>query len=122
VAIDLDSLIGKLNQRRILNLFHMRRKRRKNSIAIDPPRIDVDNLLKDTTVEERFRVFEILDSNCRYQIALLMFSGALSTIFSVLLLAGVQVFSSSLSFVALFAMGLIGVANIICGFLLLASE
>jgi len=100
----------------------MRRKRRKCSIDSDPPTIDVDNLLKDTTVEERFRVFETLDSNCRYQIALLMFSGSLSLVFSLLLVMGVQVFSSSLSFIALLAMGFTGVANLICGLLLLASE
>jgi hypothetical protein len=46
----------------------------------------------------------------------------LSAFFSVQFLIGVQIFSSSLSFIALAAMGFIGVANIICGLLLLASE
>jgi hypothetical protein len=35
---------------------------------------------------------------------------------------GVQIFASPLNFVALAAMGFIGIANIVCGLLLLASE
>ncbi len=58
----------------------------------------------------------------KYLIVLLVFSGVLSTVFSVQFLIGIQIFSSSLSFIALAAMGFIGVANIICGLLLLASE
>jgi len=82
----------------------------------------VDNLVIDTTRKERFTVFEVLASMRKYLIVLLMFSGVLSTVFSVQFLIGVQIFSSSLSFIALAAMGFIGVANIICGLLLLASE
>lgn len=100
----------------------MRRKRKKSYINCEPPTIDVDNLVLDTTRKERFQVFEVLASMRRYLIVLLMFSGALSTVFSVQFLMGVQMFSSSLSFIALAAMGFIGVANIICGLLLLASE
>jgi len=58
----------------------------------------------------------------KYLIVLLMFSGVLSTFFSVQFLMGVQVFSSPLSLIALAAMGVLGVVNIICGLLLLASE
>ena len=101
---------------------HMRRKRKKSYIDVEPPAIDVDNLVMDTTRKERFQVFELLASMRKYLIVLLMFSGALSTFFSVQFLIGVQMFSSSLGFIALAAMGFIGVANIICGLLLLASE
>jgi uncharacterized membrane protein YgdD (TMEM256/DUF423 family) len=100
----------------------MRRKRKKSYINCEPPTIDVDNLVVDTTRKERFQIFEILASMRKYLIVLLMFSGALSTVFSVQFLIGIQIFSSSLSFIALAAMGFIGVANIICGLLLLASE
>ena len=100
----------------------MRRKRKKSYINSEPPTIDVDNLVVDTTRKERFQVFEVLASMRKYLIVLLVFSGALSTFFSVQFLMGVQVFSSSLSLIALAAMGVLGVVNIICGLLLLASE
>ena len=100
----------------------MRRKRKKCYNDVEPSTIDVDNLVIDTTRKERFQVFEVMASMRKYLIVLLMFSGALSTFFSVQFLTGSQMFSSSLSFIALAAMGFIGVANIICGLLLLASE
>ena len=100
----------------------MRRKRKKSYINCEPPTIDVDNLVVDTIRKERFQVFEVLASMRRYLIVLLMFSGALSTVFSVQFLMDIQMFSSSLSFIALAAIGFIGIANIICGLLLLASE
>jgi hypothetical protein len=100
----------------------MRRKRKKHYINSEPPTIDVDNLVIDTTRKERFQVFEVLASMRKYLIGLLLFSGALSTFFSVEFLMDAEVFSSSLSFIALAAMGFIGVANIVCGLLLLASE
>ena len=100
----------------------MRRKRKKCRFDAEPPTIDVDNLVVDTTRRERFQVFEVLASMRKYLIVLLMFSGVLSTFFSVQLLIGAQMFSSSLSFIALATMGFIGVANITCGLLLLASE
>jgi hypothetical protein len=100
----------------------MRRKRKKSYIDVEPETIDVDNLVVDTTRKERFQIFEVLASMRRYLIVLLMVSGALSTFFSVQLLFGVEMFTSSLNFLALAAMGFIGVANITCGLLLLASE
>jgi len=100
----------------------MRLKRKKSYIDAEPPTIDVDNLVKDTTRQERFQVFEILASARKYLVVVLLLSGALSTFFSVQFLMGVQIFSSSLNFLALAAMSFIGVANIICGLLLLASE
>jgi hypothetical protein len=100
----------------------MRRKRKKCYNDVEPSTIDVDNLVIDTTRKERFQVFEVMASMRKYLIVLLMFSGALSTFFSVQFLTGSQMFSSSLSFIALAAMSFIGVANIVCGLLLLASE
>jgi hypothetical protein len=100
----------------------MRRKRKKSYIDVEPPTIDVDNLVVDTTRKERFQVFEVLASIRKYLIVLLMVSGVLSTFFFVQFLLGVEMFSSSLSVIALATMGFIGVANIACGLLLLASE
>jgi hypothetical protein len=99
----------------------MRRKRKKCRFDAAPPTIDVDNLVIDTTRRERFQIFDVLASIRKYLIVLLMFSGAFSTLFSVQLLMGAQLFSPS-SFIALAAMGFIGLANITCGLLLLASE
>ena len=99
----------------------MRRKRKKNYLNTEPTIIDVDNLLADTTRSERFQVFEILSSMRKLLIALLMLSGLISTFFSVQLLMGVELFASS-SFIVLIATGFIGVANITCGLLLLASD
>ena len=106
----------------LLFLDCMRRKRKKAHIDVGPPQIDVDNLVMDTTRKERFQVFEVLASVRKYLIFLLMFSGALSTFFSVQLLMGVQIFSFPQNFMALGAIGFIGIANIIGGLLLLASE
>ena len=100
----------------------MRPKRKKSCIDAEPPIIDVDNLVMDTTRKERFTVFEVLTSMRKYLIVLLIISGVLSTFFSVQFLIGVQLFSASMNFFALAAMGFIGVANMVCGLLLLASE
>lgn len=111
-----------IKSRRLLFLNCMRRKRKKSIIDIEPPTIDVDNLVKDTTRQERFQIFEILASARKYLFVMLMVSGAFSTFFSVQFLMGVQMFSSPMNFFALVSMGFIGIANIICGLLLLASE
>ena len=100
----------------------MRRKRKKSYIDVDPPTIDVDNLVVDTTRRERFQVFEVLASIRKYLVVLLMISGAASTFFSVQFLMGVEMLSSSLGVIPLAAMVFIGVANIVCGLLLLGSE
>jgi hypothetical protein len=100
----------------------MRRKRKKSYIDVEPSTIDVDNLVVDTTRKERFQVFEVLASMRKYLIVLLVVSGGLSTFFSVQFLMGVEMLSSSLSTIVLVAMAFIGVANIVCGLLLLASE
>ena len=100
----------------------MRRKRKKSFIDTKPPTIDVDNLVIDTTRKERFQIFAALASMHKYLIILLMSSGVLSMFFSVQFLMGAEMFTSSLNFIALAAMAFIGVANITCGLLLLASE
>jgi hypothetical protein len=98
----------------------MRRKRKKCYIDAEP-KIDVDNLVVDTTRRERFQIFEVLASMRKYLIVLLILSGVLSMFFSAQLLMGAQIFTST-NFIALAATCFIGVANITCGLLLLASE
>ena len=100
----------------------MRRKRKKSYIDLEPSTIDVDNLVVDTTRRERFQVFDILASMRKYLAVMLMVSGVMSTFFSVQLIMGVEMLSSTLSFIALIAMAFIGLANIVCGLILLASE
>ena len=102
-------------------MFCMRRKRKKSCLDGEPPTIDVDNLVVDTTRRERFQIFEALASMRKSLIVLLIFSGALSMFFSAQLLMGAQIFASS-NFIALAATCFIGIANIACGLLLLASE
>jgi hypothetical protein len=99
----------------------MRRKRKKSYLDAEPPTIDVDNLVVDTTRRERFQIFEVLASMRKYLIVLLMVSGVVSMFFSAQLLMGAEIFTSA-SFVALAATVFIGIANITCGLLLLASE
>ncbi len=104
-----------------LILFCMRRKGKKNYIDAEPPTIDVDNLVVDTTRSERFQVFEVLASMRKCLIVLLTVSGVLSMFFSAQLLMGAEIFVSS-GFIAWAAIAFIGIANITCGLLLLASE
>ena len=99
----------------------MRRKRKKSYLDGEPPTVDVDNLVVDTTRRERFQIFDVLASMRKYLVVLLVASGVLSMFFSVQLLMGTQMFAS-MDFIALAAMAFIGIANITCGLLLLASE
>ena len=99
----------------------MRRKRKKSYLDAESPTIDVDNLVVDTTRSERFHIFEALASIRKYLIVLLIASGVVSMFFSAQLLMGAELFTSS-TFIALAATAFIGIANITCGLLLLASE
>ncbi|MGB9959999.1 MAG: hypothetical protein ACPLKQ_05715 [Candidatus Bathyarchaeales archaeon] len=102
----------------------MPRKRRKfythshMSISNNP-----DDLLIDTTGEERFKVFEVCTRMCKYTVSLLIASAALSTFMLLQCLIGVQMFSSpQMTLFTITAIGLIGIINLICGLLLLATE
>ena len=98
------------------------RKRKKSYIDVEPQVVDVDNLVKDTTRTERFKIFELLASIRKHIVVLLLASGAISTFFSVQFLLGIELLSSPAAFAVLAAFGFIGVANILCGLLLLGSE
>lgn len=118
--------VGKLNRINGLSILSNRmrfRRRKKSYIDEEPPQtIDVDNLVKDTTRQERFQVFEVLASVRRYLVGLLVISGALSTILSLQLAMSTQMLLSPIGPLLLIIVGFIGVANIICGLFLLASE
>ena len=120
--IDADESAASLKSSGSIFFFCMRRKRKKRYNDIEPTTVDVDNLVIDTTRKERFQLFEVLASIRKLIIILLIISGSLSTFLSVQFLMGTDMFVSSLSFVALAAIALIGVANITCGLLLLSSE
>lgn len=82
----------------------------------------MDNLVIDTTRRERFQIFEVVASIRKHLTAMLFFSGGLSTVLFTQLLMGIQVLAPPLNIIALAAMGILGVVNIICGLLLLGLE
>ena len=100
----------------------MRPKRKKNRICIEPPIVDVDNILSDTTGKERFEVFEVLASMKKTLVGMLLTSAFLSLLVFIEVVAGVQLFSSPISYVNFFAIAYIAVTSIITGLLLLCSE
>jgi len=95
--------------------MHFRRKKPKTNCG--PQIIDVNNLLRDTTRTERFRVFEVSASTRRYLAVLLVICGLLSTVLSTQFVLGAQ--PSLLIFLII---AFIGVTNIVGGLLLLSSE
>jgi hypothetical protein len=102
----------------------MPRKRRKpirsshSSFFSNP-----DDLIVDTTGRERFHVFELCAAMSKYIAAVLMGGTAVSTFLLLQFFMDVQMFSTpELKLVSIIAMGFIGIANIICGLLLLAAE
>ncbi|MEM3055433.1 MAG: hypothetical protein QXM52_07000 [Candidatus Bathyarchaeia archaeon] len=103
----------------------MPRKRKTNyasshlSVSTSP-----DDLVLDTTGEERFCVFEVCTRMCKYTAALLMASATLSTFMLIQYFMGFQtlvtIFQTKLF--AIIALGFVGMINLICGLLLLATE
>lgn len=82
-----------------------------------------DDLIADTTGEERFQVFEICTRMCKYTVALLMASAALSTFMLLQCFMNVQMlYMLQLKLFIVIAIGFIGIINLVCGLLLLATE
>jgi hypothetical protein len=82
-----------------------------------------DDLIVDTTGEERFHVFEVCTRMCKYTVVLLMASAALSTFMLFQWFIGFQMLSMpQLKILATIAIGFIGITNLVCGLLLLATE
>jgi hypothetical protein len=95
----------------------MRFRRKKQKTNCGPQIIDVNNLLRDTTRTERFRVFEVSASTRRYLAVLLVICGSMSIVLSAQLVLGAQ--PGLLIFLII---AFIGVANLVGGLLLLSSE
>lgn len=102
----------------------MPQKRRKiytqprTSISSNP-----DDLIVDTIGEERFRVFEVCTRMCKYAVVLLMASAALSIFMFFQWFMGVPMLSiPQLKIFTTIAIGFIGIINLVCGLLLLATE
>jgi len=82
-----------------------------------------DSLLKDTTVKEKFHVFEVSKRISRYLSSLLLVTGAISMLLSAEYFLGARLMLSfELKTLFILALGFIGVVNLISGLILLAKE
>jgi len=101
----------------------MRQKKEQDKadyVIFDPPD---DGLIKDTTVKEKFHVFEISKKISKYLSGLLFATGAISILLSAQYLLGAKLLLDfELKNLFLSALGFIGVVNLISGLLLLAKE
>jgi len=101
----------------------MRRKKKEMTadyVILDPPE---DSLIKDTTVKEKFHVFEISKKISRYLSGLLFATGAISILLSAQYFLGAKLLLAfQLKTLFLLALGFIGTVNLITGLLLLAKE
>jgi len=89
-------------------------------VILDPAE---DSLLKDTTVKEKFHVFEVSKRICRYLSGLLFATGAISILMSAQYLLGATVLLAlELRALFLLTLGFIGVVNLVSGLLLLTKE
>jgi len=99
------------------------RKKKKEAhadAALDCPE---DSLLKDTTVTEKFYVFEISKRISKYLSSLLFATGAISILLSTQYFLGARLLlASELKTLFILALGFIGVVNFVSGLLLLAKE
>jgi len=101
----------------------MRQKKKQTKadyVILDSPE---DSLLKDTTVKEKFHVFEISKKVSRYLSSLLFVTGAVSMLLSAEYFLGARVLLSfELKTLFILTLGFIGVVNLVSGLLLLAKE
>jgi len=82
-----------------------------------------DSLLKDTTVKEKFHVFEISKRISRYLSGLLFATGATSMLLSAEYFLGAKLLLAfELKTLFILALGFIGAVNLVSGLLLLAKE
>lgn len=100
----------------------MRRKKKQteNDFILDSSE---DSLLKDTTVTEKFHVFEISKRISKYLSSLLFATGAISILLSAQYFLGAKLLLAfELKTLFVLALGFIGTVNLISGLLLLAKE
>jgi len=97
-----------------------RKETKADYVILDPPE---DSLLKDTTVKEKFHVFEISKRVSKYLSSLLFATGAISILLSAQYFVGARLLLSfELKTLFILALGFIGIVNLVCGLLLLAKE
>jgi len=89
-------------------------------VILDPPE---DTLIKDTTMKEKFHVFEISKRISKYLSGLLFATGAMSILLSAQYFFGAKLLlASELKTLFLIALGFTGAVNLISGLLLLSKE
>jgi len=99
---------------------HKKKQTKADYVIFDPPE---DSLLKDTTVKEKFHVFEISKRISRYLSSLLFVTGAISMLLSAEYFLGARLLLSlELKTLFIITLGFIGVVNLVSGLLLLAKE
>jgi len=99
---------------------HKKKQTKADYVIFDPPE---DSLLKDTTVKEKFHVFEISKRISRYLSSLLFVTGAISILLSAEYFLGARLLLSfELKTLFIITLGFIGVINLVSGLLLLAKE
>jgi hypothetical protein len=87
---------------------------------LDPKESD---LIKDTTVKEKFHVFELTKRISRYLSGLLFATGAISILLSSEYFLGANLMLAiELKYIFLFALAFTGVVNLVVGLLLLTKE
>ena len=102
----------------------MGRKKKETEAKADYVILDSqsDNLLKDTTVKEKFQVFKISKRISRYLSSLLFITGAISILLSAEYILGAHALLFELKMLFILALGFVGLVNLISGLLLLAKE
>jgi len=81
------------------------------------------DLIRDTTVKEKFQVFELSKRISRYLSGLLFATGAISILLSGEYFLGARLMLGiELKSIFLFALGFTGVVNLVVGLLLLTKE
>lgn len=102
----------------------MRRKKKETEAKADYVILDSqsDNLLKDTTVKEKFQVFKISKRISRYLSSLLFITGAISILLSAEYILGAHALLFELKMLFILTLGFVGAINLISGLLLLSKE
>jgi hypothetical protein len=97
-----------------------KKKIKADYVILDP---QADSLINDTTVKEKFHVFEISKRISRYLSSLLFVTGAVSILLSAEYFLGARLLlSPELRTLIILTLGFISVVNLVTGWLLLAKE
>jgi len=101
----------------------MEKEKKKQDPDDVTPTATEDSLIRDTTIREKFHVFEISKRISRYLSGLLFATGAISILVAAEYFLGARLLLLlELRNLFLFVLSFIGAVNLICGLLLLAKE